>query len=138
MLIWMIVLLPKNRSIVFLVQTVVGVFTIRGIAPGKYHIFGLMDGNQNYLYDSKTEMIAFSDSIIVPSMEAAMRQDTLWKDTVTIDTIKTVGYTRFLPDDIILRAFKGINDRQYLSKSERDKENHFILSFSAPLIRYLP
>ena len=72
-----------------------GRFTIRGIAPGKYHIFGLMDGNQNYLYDSKTEMIAFSDSIIVPSMEAAMRQDTLWKDTVTIDTIKTVGYTRF-------------------------------------------
>ena len=109
-----------------------GRFTIRGIAPGKYHIFGLMDGNQNYLYDSKTEMIAFSDSIIVPSMEAAMRQDTLWKDTVTIDTIKTVGYTRFLPDDIILRAFKGINDRQYLSKSERDKENHFVLSFSAP------
>lgn len=42
-----------------------GRFTIRGIAPGKYHIFGLMDGNQNYLYDSKTEMIAFSDSIIV-------------------------------------------------------------------------
>ena len=36
-----------------------GRFTIRGIAPGKYHIFGLMDGNQNYLYDSKTEMIAF-------------------------------------------------------------------------------
>ena len=25
-----------------------GRFTIRGIAPGKYHIFGLMDGNQNY------------------------------------------------------------------------------------------
>lgn len=108
-----------------------GHFSIRGIAPGKYRIFALMDGNQNYLYDSKTEMIAFSDSIIVPTMEAAMRQDTLWKDTVTIDTIKTVGYTRFLPDDIILRAFKGINERQYLTKSDRDKENHFILSFSA-------
>ena len=52
-----------------------GRFTIRGIAPGKYHIFGLMDGNQNYLYDSKTEMIAFCDSIIIPSMEAAVRQD---------------------------------------------------------------
>ena len=77
-----------------------------------------MDGNQNYLYDSKTEMIAFSDSIIVPSMEAAMRQDTLWKDTVTIDTIKTVGYTRFLPDDIILRAFKGIK-RPSISVQER-------------------
>lgn len=109
-----------------------GRFIIRGIAPGNYRIYALMDGNQNYLYDSKTEMIAFSDSLIVPSMEAAMRQDTLWKDTVTIDTIKSVGYTRFLPDDIVLRAFKGTNDRQYLAKSERDKETHFILSFSAP------
>ena len=108
-----------------------GHFVIRGIAPGKYRIYALMDGNQNYLYDSRTEMIAFGDSIIVPTMEAAMRQDTLWKDTVTIDTIKSVGYTRFLPDDIILRAFKGVNERQYLAKSERDKENHFILSFSA-------
>ena len=108
-----------------------GHFIIRGIAPGKYRIYALMDGNQNYLYDSKTEMVAFSDSIIIPTMEAAMRQDTLWKDTVTIDTIKSVGYTRFLPDDIILRAFKGVNERQYLTKSERDKENHFILSFSA-------
>lgn len=109
-----------------------GHFIIRGIAPGKYRIFGLTDGNQNYLYDSKTEMIAFSDSVIIPTMEAATRQDTLWNDTLTIDTIKTVGYTRFLPDNIILRAFKGINDRQYLTKSERDKENHFVLSFSAP------
>ena len=108
-----------------------GRFTIRGIAPGKYHIFGLMDGNQNYLYDSKTEMIAFSDSIIIPAMEDAMRQDTIWKDSLTIDTIKSVGYTRFLPDDIILRAFKEENDRQYLTRSERDKENHFVLTFSA-------
>ena len=38
--------------------------------------------------------------------EAAVRQDTLWKDTATIDTIKTVGYTSFLPDNIVLRAFK--------------------------------
>lgn len=108
-----------------------GHFTIRGIAPGKYRVYALMDGNQNYLYDSKTEMMAFYDSIIVPTTTAAMRQDTLWKDTLTIDTIKSVGYTRFLPDDIILRAFKGINDRQYLTKSERDKENHFVLTFSA-------
>lgn len=108
-----------------------GRFTIRGVAPGKYRIYALMDGNQNYLYDSKTEMVAFSDSIIIPTMEAAVRQDTLWKDTVTIDTIKSVGYTRFLPDDLILRAFKGVNERQYLAKSDRDKENHFVLSFSA-------
>ena len=107
-----------------------GHFIIRGVAPGKYRIYALMDGNQNYLFDSKTEMVAFSDSIIVPSMMPATRQDTLWKDTLTIDTIKTVGYTRFTPDDIILRAFKEENTRQYFSRSQRDKENHFILKFS--------
>ena len=108
-----------------------GHFIIRGVAPGKYRIYALMDGNQNYLYDSKTETVAFSDSIIIPSMMPATRQDTIWKDTLTIDTIKTVGYTRFMPDDIILRAFKEENTRQYFSRSQRDKENHFILKFSA-------
>ena len=108
-----------------------GRFSIRGVAPGKYRIYALKDGNQNYLFDSKTEIIAYYDSIIIPDMMPATRQDTLWKDTLTIDTIKTVAYTRFLPDSLILRAFKEENDRQYLTKSQRDKENHFILTFSA-------
>lgn len=108
-----------------------GHFIIRGVAPGKYRIYALMDGNQNYLYDSKTETVAFSNSIIIPSMMPATRQDTIWKDTLTVDTIKTVNYTRFMPDDIILRAFKEENTRQYFSRSQRDKENHFILKFSA-------
>lgn len=109
-----------------------GRFIIRGIAPGQYRIFALMDGNQNYLYDSKTEMIAFCDSLIVPTQLAAERQDTVWKDSLTIDTIYKVGYTRYLPDSLVLRAFKALNDRQYLSKRVRDKENHFVLTFSAP------
>lgn len=108
-----------------------GHFIIRGVAPGSYRIYALMDGNQNYLFDSKTETVAFSDSVIVPSMMPATRQDTIWKDTLTIDTIKTVGYTRFLPDNVILRAFKEENTRQFFSRSQRDKENHFILKFSA-------
>ena len=110
-----------------------GRFTIRGIAPGSYRIYALKDGNQNYLFDSKTEIIAYSDSIIVPSMAPAVRQDTTWNkiDTLKIDTVKTVNYTRFMPDDIILRAFKEINDVQYLTKSEREQLNRFSLYFSA-------
>lgn len=109
-----------------------GQFTIRGIAPGKYRIYALMDGNQNYLYDSKTETIAYSDSIIIPTFEAAMRQDTIFTaDSTAIDTIYSVGYTKYLPDNLLLRAFKAENERQYLSRSERNKENHFILTFSA-------
>lgn len=108
-----------------------GQFIIRGIAPGEYRIFALMDGNQNYLFDSKSERIAFGDSLVIPSWEPAVRQDTLWQDTLTIDTIHTVHYTRFMPDNLILRVFKEENDRQYLTRSQRDKENHFILTFNA-------
>jgi hypothetical protein len=119
-----------------------GHFTIKGVAPGKYRAYALNDGNQNYLYDSKTEQIAFLDSLIVPDMTPATRQDTLWRDSLTIDTIKTVNYTRFLPDDIVLRAFKAENDRRYLSKSTRDNERHFTLVFSTksdtlPILRGL-
>lgn len=110
-----------------------GRFTIRGIAPGKYRIYALKDGNQNYLFDSKTEIIAYTDSIIVPSMAPATRQDTTWNaiDTLKIDTIKTIHYTRFMPDDIVLRAFKEENTLQYLAKSEREQLNRFSLYFSA-------
>lgn len=110
-----------------------GRFTIRGVAPGKYRIYALMDGNQNYFFDSKTEQVAWSDSLIVPSMEPAVRQDTVWNplDTAKIDTIKTINYTSFLPDNIMLRAFKEENDFQYLQKSERPKTNQFSIYFSA-------
>lgn len=108
-----------------------GKFTIRGIAPGKYNIFALKDGNQNAIYDSKTEVIAFADSVVVPTMQKAERQDTLWKDSTTIDTIKNVQYIKYMPDNIVLKAFKAENRRQYLKKVERDKLNHFLIQFSA-------
>ena len=110
-----------------------GKFTIRGIAPGSYRIYALKDGNQNFLFDSKSEAIAWMDSLIVPSSTGAVRQDTVWSaiDTTKIDTILTVHYTRFLPDDLLLRAFKEENDFQYLAKSERPKTNQFGLYFSA-------
>ena len=110
-----------------------GHFTIRGVTPGKYRIYALMDGNQNYLFDSKTEAIAWQDSLVIPSMTPAIRQDTVWNelDTLAYDTIYEVHYTRFMPDDIILRAFKEENPMQYLVKSEREQLNRFSLYFSA-------
>lgn len=110
-----------------------GHFTIRGVAPGKYRIYALMDGNQNYLFDSKTEAVAFLDSLVVPDMRPAMRQDTVWNelDTLAYDTIYEVHCTRFLPDNLILRSFKEENPMQYLVKSEREQLNRFSLYFSA-------
>ena len=110
-----------------------GQFTIRGVAPGKYRIYALQDGNQNYMYDSKTETVAWSDSLIVPDMTPAVRFDTVWNeiDTTHIDTIFEVHYTRFLPDNIMLRAFKEESSMQYLAKSERPDLKKFNLYFSA-------
>ena len=111
-----------------------GRFIIRGIRPGKYRIYALKDGNQNYLFDSKSEIIAYLDSLVVPSIDGiAERFDTVWNDVDTLkyDTIYRSTYTRFLPNDLILRAFKEENDLQYLVKSERPNLNKFGLYFNA-------
>lgn len=110
-----------------------GQFTIRNIAPGTYRLFALNDVNRDYKFDQPGEEIAFLDTLIVPSFEAAIRQDTIWKDSLTIDTIVSVGFTRFLPDGLELRLFKEKFERQYRLKPERNQENRLTLTFNAPL-----
>lgn len=109
-----------------------GQFTIRNIAEGTYRLYALNDANRDYLFDQPGEEIAFLDTLITPTYEFATRQDTIWKDTVTIDTIHTVGYTRFLPDDLVMFLFKENFQRQYMLRPERRQENLFTLSFNAP------
>jgi len=114
-----------------------GHFTIRNIKPGKYRIYALNDVSRTYKFDQPSKEIAWSDSLIIPSSVPATRQDTTWKDTshvdANIDTIKTVGYTRYLPDDIVLRLFKENYVRQYMTKPERPDARYFTLRFNAPL-----
>lgn len=93
-----------------------GQFTVRNIKPGKYRIYALNDVNRDYKFDQPGEDIAFLDSVFVPTFTMATRQDTLWKDSLTIDTIQTIHYTRFLPDDIRLRLFKEKFERQYMTR----------------------
>ena len=111
-----------------------GRFTIRGIAPGAYHAYALQDVDQNFIFSQKSEMIAFSDDTIRPSFDFRTRQDTLWlgADSIAIDTIKTVEYTHFMPDDIVLRAFTETPTTQYMVKNERTVPHKFSFYFSAP------
>lgn len=110
-----------------------GQFTVRNIKPGKYRVYALNDVNRDYKFDQPGEDIAFLDSVFVPTFTMATRQDTLWKDSLTIDTIRTIQYTRFLPDDIALRLFKEKFERQYMTRPERPDEHRFVLHFNAPL-----
>jgi uncharacterized protein (DUF2141 family) len=107
-----------------------GRFTIRGIAPGAYRLFALQDADQNFAFTQKSEAIAFHDSLIIPRFEERIRQDTMWKDTLTIDTIVERKYTHYLPDDLLLRSFKEVNYSQSLVKSERLTPQKFTLYFS--------
>ena len=111
-----------------------GHFVIRGIKPGKYRIYALNDMDQSFSYSQRSETMAWSDSIIVPSSTEAFREDTIWnEDKITIDTILTVEYTRFLPDNIVLRAFTATPNIQYLAKSDRNTHEKIELQFAIPV-----
>ena len=109
-----------------------GRFTVRGLAAGKYRIFALDDKNRDYKYDNPQEAVAFLDSIVVPSSIPAVRQDTVFRDSVTIDTVIAVNYTRFLPDDILLRSFSSGFQRKYFQKHERIQREKLVVFFAAP------
>ncbi|MDH8702712.1 uncharacterized protein (DUF2141 family) [Dysgonomonadaceae bacterium PH5-43] len=110
-----------------------GRFTIKNIAPGTYRLYALKDVNRDFKFDQLGEAIAFYDSLIVPSFTPAVRKDTIWHDTITIDTIIDVPYTRFTPDDIIIRLFEHDNEQQYLSRSSRVDSNKFTMEFNSDI-----
>ncbi|WP_321478882.1 Ig-like domain-containing protein [uncultured Bacteroides sp.] len=119
-----------------------GHFSIRGVAPGKYRIYALQDVDQNFAFTQKGEALAFSDSLVIPSFQERVRQDTTWRDSLTVDTIIKKKYTYYLPDNFILRSFLEEIHSQYLKKSERLFPHKFSLYFAdradtLPIIRGL-
>lgn len=109
-----------------------GHFTIRNVAPGKYRLFALKDLNRDYRFDNPSEEIAFFDSIVVPTADVKLHVDTLWKDSVTIDTIIEYNHTHFYPNDILLTSFNEGFQSQYLDKEERTDRRKISLYFKAP------
>ena len=107
-----------------------GHFVIRGVAKGDYRIYALKDADGNYMYNQKSEEIAFTPEVIMPSWKPDIRQDTLWMDSLHIKDIKQVPYTHFLPDDVTLSAFTAVQTDRYFIKAERKDADHFTLFFS--------
>lgn len=111
-----------------------GNFTIRGIAPGRYRIYALEDISRTYMYTNLGANVAFLDTIIEPSSTPDMHKDTVFtvkNGEKTIDTIRDVHFTRFIPDDIVLRTSISDFKRRYLQKYERIP-NRIMLYFGAP------
>lgn len=109
-----------------------GHFVIKGIAPGNYRLYALNDQDNSYSFTQKGERIAFADELISPSCYPDTRQDTLWRDTVVYDTILTVPFTHFVPDDVLLLAFMESGQARYMLKQEFLTPSQFTLFFTAP------
>jgi len=110
-----------------------GHFTIRGIAPGSYRIYAVMDMDQSQSYSQRSEKIAWLDTIIVPTSELRYREDTLFNDLGQVDTTFLVPFTQYLPNDITLLAFTPEPIQQYMSSAERNTHEKFTLKFALPL-----
>ena len=61
-----------------------------------------------------------------------IHRDTVWKDSVTVDTIRLVEVPHFYPDDIVLRLFNENRKNVYLEKTERTQPEKITFYFSAP------
>ena len=108
-----------------------GRFVIKGVAPGEYRVYALQDADGDYVFNQKSEMIAFSHQTYQPSSKPDIRQDTIWKDTLHIDNIIRVPYIHYYPDDIVLLAFQEIQtDRYLLKQPDRSEADRFTLYFS--------
>jgi hypothetical protein len=106
-----------------------GRFTIDNIKTGRYKVYALGDTNQDYMFQPG-EGLAFRDSLVAPYTRIEQMQDTIWKDSTTVDSVRTYMGTRFLPDNISLRYFKEDKKRQYFVKYERKEPFVFSLFFN--------
>lgn len=111
-----------------------GRFSIKGVAPGSYRVYALRDMDNDFKV-SRGEMMAFMHEPITTSSFPDVRYDTLWRDTIRYDTIYTIPYTHYLPDDVVLLAFNEKDTRRYFLKTERTVPEWFRVYFTAPSAR---
>ena len=107
-----------------------GHFVIKGVAPGSYRTYALKDADGDFCFGQKSEMLAFNHEIYVPSSKPDVRIDTIWRDTLHIETFRQTPYTHFLPDDVTLLAFTHIQTDRFLLKTERKEPEKFTMFFT--------
>ena len=108
-----------------------GRFSIKNIREGKYRLFGLNDTSRDYMFQAG-EGLAMTDSVFVPTVRLEELQDTIWRDSVTIDSIHSYIGPVYYPNNVLLRYFKESKVRQYFVKGERKEPHVFQLYFGAP------
>ena len=107
-----------------------GQFTIKGLKPGKYHVFALNDVDGDYRM-ARTEDIAFFDNIVEPTASTFTSQDTIFTFDHRIDTVTTGTHTEFLPNNVLLSMFNENYQSLYLVTYNRPSPNKLYIKFGA-------
>ena len=110
-----------------------GYFSIKGVnAQRNYHIYALQDADGDFRYTQPTELIGWLNTPLTASSRPDVRYDTAWVDSTRYDSIRTIHFTHFLPDDIVVRAFKVDYRPRHFLKYTRDVPEWFTLFFTGP------
>jgi hypothetical protein len=107
-----------------------GFFMIDNLAPGSYRLYALTDADNSLTYNSKSELIAFGDSLIVPSAKYVVRADTVVQGQ---DTLLVSGHTDYLPKPQYLMMFEEIKFDQILDSHKRSQGNKCDFYFTESL-----
>lgn len=107
-----------------------GLFMLDNIAPGEYRLYALMDVDNSMTYNANSELIAFADSLIIPSSKFVAENDTIVKG---LDTLVVAGHVAYLPGTLYLRMFEEEKFDQYLDSYKRNQANRCDFYFTESL-----
>lgn len=107
-----------------------GFFIIDNIASGTYRLYALTDTDNSLTYNSNSELIAFADSLIVPSAKYVAEIDTIVRG---LDTLVVTGHVDYFPGTQYLNVFEEEKFEQYLDSYKRNQANKCEFYFSESL-----
>lgn len=108
-----------------------GMFTLRNLKPGTYHVFALNDVDGDYRM-ARTEDIAFLDELVVPTTSEFTSQDTVFTYDRRIDTVMEATHTMYLPNDLLLCMFNENYRSHYVKQTARPEANKLYILFGSP------
>jgi len=104
-----------------------GYFLFDNLPPDQYKLFGLTDDDKNLYYSQATELIAFSDSMISPSVHFVSQPDTVISGN---DTVISKGYNEYIPDNVTILLFEEDTYNQFNTSSKRVAPDRCLIVFS--------
>ncbi len=123
-----------------------GYFNIKNIKPGNYKLFGLIDMNNNLLYDLPNENICFLDTNINADLKIKEFTDTIKIydyvydetkeniiDSTQRDSTSLRRVVEYLPNNLKLFVFSENRQKQFVNATQRNRREMCALKFNREL-----